>query len=121
VTTKATLYILQGAASNAVRIPIAVALALVLTACGESTVAPQQAQLQSTEGTLALVGAKVYRSPTHPPLADGVVVIRNGRILPLREKRSRDPSIGKDRCLYRTDTSRRVLEQPRPFRRAKVG
>jgi len=62
------------------RIPIAVALALVLSACGEGAVAPQQAQSPSAEAALALVGAKIYRSPTHPPLADGVVVIRNGRI-----------------------------------------
>jgi predicted amidohydrolase YtcJ len=61
------------------RIPLAVALALVLIACGEGVVAPQQAQ-STSEAALALVGAKVYRSPTHPPLADGVVVIRDGRI-----------------------------------------
>jgi imidazolonepropionase-like amidohydrolase len=70
---------LQGSPTNAVRIASAVALALLLSACGEVAVAPQQAQSLSAEA-LALVGAKVYRSPTHAPLADGVVVIRNGRI-----------------------------------------
>jgi imidazolonepropionase-like amidohydrolase len=63
-----------------VRIPIAVAFALLLNGCAEDVAAPQQNQSPSAEATLALVGAKVYRSPTHPPLADGVVVIRDGRI-----------------------------------------
>jgi imidazolonepropionase-like amidohydrolase len=71
---------MQGSPSNAVRIPVAVALALVLSACGEG-VAPQQAQSPSAEAALVLVGAKVYRSPTHPPLADGVVVLRDGKIV----------------------------------------
>jgi imidazolonepropionase-like amidohydrolase len=30
---------------------------------------------------LALVGAKIYASPTSPPIADGTVLIRNGKII----------------------------------------
>jgi imidazolonepropionase-like amidohydrolase len=72
---------MQHAASKAVRIAIAVAYgALIVSACGDGAVARQPAQPPSAEAALALVGATVYRSPTHPPLADGVVVIRNGRI-----------------------------------------
>jgi len=36
---------------------------------------------------LALVGAKIYPSPAAPPIADGVVIIEDGRIAAVGEKR----------------------------------
>jgi imidazolonepropionase-like amidohydrolase len=40
----------------------------------------------SKNNGLALVGAKIYPSPTAPPIADGVVLIKNGRIVAVGEK-----------------------------------
>ena len=49
-----------------------------LLTCGQSR--------QNKNDGLALVGAKIYRSPTAPAIADGVVLIKNGRIVAVGEK-----------------------------------
>ncbi len=38
------------------------------------------AQIQAQKGSLALLGGTVYVSPTEPPILDGVVLVREGRI-----------------------------------------
>ncbi len=44
-------------------------------------------QVRSGENNrLALVGAKIYPSPTAPPITNGVVLIKNGRIIVVGEK-----------------------------------
>ena len=55
-------------------------LALVLTGCGDST-APQESAVPVGEpGGLALVGGQLIDGTGAPPVADSVVVIRDGRI-----------------------------------------
>src|SRR6476660_8463657 len=44
-----------------------------------------QSQPNKTNG-LALVGAKIYPSPAAPAIVDGVVLIKNGRIVAVGEK-----------------------------------
>ena len=59
---------------------LGVGLALVLTGCGEST-APQESAVPGGEpGGLALVGGQLIDGTGAPPVADSVVVIRDGRI-----------------------------------------
>lgn len=62
------------------RVLLGVGLALVLTGCGEST-APQESAVPGGEsGGLALVGGQLIDGTGAPPVADSVVVIRDGRI-----------------------------------------
>jgi imidazolonepropionase-like amidohydrolase len=42
--------------------------------------APQTRMVEAADETLALVGAKIYASPTDAPIANGVVVVRAGKI-----------------------------------------
>ena len=53
---------------------LAAGLALILTGCGEGP-APEGA------GALALVGAQLIDATGAPPVADSVVVVRDGRIV----------------------------------------
>jgi hypothetical protein len=39
------------------------------------------ATLQSQASDLALVGAKIYLSPSEPPIASGIILVRSGHIL----------------------------------------
>src|ERR1700735_705948 len=45
------------------------------------------AQSGPSQPDLALVGAKIYASPTPPPIADGTVLIRNGKIIAVGPRR----------------------------------
>ena len=56
----------------------AVACAAVLA--GALTV-PVTSQSADNSGRLALVGGTIYTSPTEPPIADGAVLIDEGRIV----------------------------------------
>ena len=62
------------------RVLLGAGLALVLTGCAEST-APQESAVPGGEpGGLALVGGQLIDGTGAPPVADSVVVIRDGRI-----------------------------------------
>ncbi|HTR29947.1 MAG TPA: amidohydrolase family protein [Puia sp.] len=39
------------------------------------------AQHPATHSNLALVGGRIYPSPTTPPIEDGIILVRNGRII----------------------------------------
>ena len=58
---------------------LAAGLALILTGCGES-VAPGESPAPDGSGGLALVGAQLIDATGAAPVADSVVVIRDGRI-----------------------------------------
>jgi imidazolonepropionase-like amidohydrolase len=53
------------------RLGLALPLLLVLAFC---------ATLQSQASDLALVGAKIYRSPSEPPIESGTILLHSGRI-----------------------------------------
>ena len=59
---------------------LGVGLALVLTGCGDSTAPQESAVLGGEPGGLALVGGQLIDGTGAPPVADSVVVIRDGRI-----------------------------------------
>ena len=62
-------------------------LFLLLFICLSSSLLFNDGQARPVETKrLALVGAKIYPSPTAPPIADGVVLIQNGRITSVGER-----------------------------------
>lgn len=62
-------------------------LFLLLFVCLGSSFLFAEGQVRSGETQrLALAGAKIYPSPTAPPIADGVVLIQNGRITAVGER-----------------------------------
>jgi imidazolonepropionase-like amidohydrolase len=63
-------------------------LFLLLFICLGSSFLFANGRVSSTENNrLALTGAKIYPSPTAPPITNGVVLIQNGRITAVGEKR----------------------------------
>jgi len=60
-------------------------LILLVYWAGFFSVTGGQSQSNQTNG-LALVGAKIYPSPAAPAIVDGVVLIKNGRIVAVGEK-----------------------------------
>jgi imidazolonepropionase-like amidohydrolase len=48
--------------------------------------ASRKAPLQNAREALALIGAKIYPSPAEKPIANGVVLIRNGKIVAVGEQ-----------------------------------
>src|SRR5438105_4695016 len=65
------------------RCSIATIILIALFCC---TVAPQVPSPARSD--IALVGGKIYASPTAPPIADGVVIVRNGKISEVGPRRS---------------------------------
>ena len=60
---------------------LAAGLALMLTGCGEPAVPGEGAAPDGAPGALALVGSQLIDGTGAPPVADSVVVIRDGRIV----------------------------------------
>lgn len=61
---------------------------LLLLICLGSSFLFAKGQVRSVEDSrLALVGAKIYPSPAAPPITNGVVLIQNGRITAIGERR----------------------------------
>ena len=60
---------------------LAAGLALILTGCGERATPGEGAAPDGAPGALALVGAQLIDATGGPPVADAVVVIRDGRIV----------------------------------------
>ena len=60
---------------------LAAGLALILTGCGERAGPGEGAAPDGAPGALALVGAQLIDATGAPPVADSVVVIRDGRIV----------------------------------------
>src|SRR3954471_4881428 len=63
-----------------------VALCLLVLTPGLPTPAVAQSAPAGESGALALVGARIYPSPTDKPIDDGIVLIRGGRIIAVGEK-----------------------------------
>ena len=61
-------------------------LILLVYGSGFFSLRSAQSQTNQTRG-LALVGAKIYPSPAAPAILDGVVLIKNGRIVAVGQKR----------------------------------
>ena len=57
---------------------LAAGLALILTGCGDA--APDETAAPDGAGALALVGAQLIDATGAPPVADSVVIVRDGRI-----------------------------------------
>jgi imidazolonepropionase-like amidohydrolase len=63
---------------------------LILLGCSGSLLASSlrgQAQSESKGESLALVGAKIYPSPTDKPIVGGIVLVRNGKIVAVGDQR----------------------------------
>ena len=59
---------------------LAAGLALILTGCGEGAAPGESTGSDGASGGLALVGAQLIDATGAPPVADSVVVVRDGRI-----------------------------------------
>jgi imidazolonepropionase-like amidohydrolase len=62
------------------RFAFAIALVVLISALALSRVR-STAGSDDDESTLTIIGAKIYTSPTDPPIPDGTIVIRSGKIV----------------------------------------
>lgn len=72
--------------TNMRKITIAVFIILCYFGGFPASYAPAQSQSSSESPILALVGAKIYQSPTDKPITVGVVLIKHGKIIAVGDK-----------------------------------
>lgn len=73
--------------------PMPVAVVLLASFWGLFST-PRAKTVHAADGVIELVGGKVYTSPTEPPIANGFVLIRDGKIVAVGEAKPRPHAPG---------------------------
>ena len=65
---------------------VRISVSVLLISCATFTATYSVPSVSGESSSLALIGAKIYPSPTTTPIINGTVLIKNGRIVAVAEK-----------------------------------